>query len=129
SRPTRRPRPARAPRASSRAPLLGRLALAADARVRELHDLEQVRDVDRRADGEQPDRGGGDGSPQVPDPVRVRLEEARAQRSGCERGAPGVEVDDRAPLREADVEEAVVEVRAVAEVERLAVLEPLGEDE
>ena len=67
------------------------------------------------------------GPPRVPDAVRVRLEEARRERRRGERRAPGVEVDDRAPLREADVEEAVVQVRAVAEVERLPVLEPLGE--
>ena len=43
--------------------------------------------------------------------------------------APRVHVDDRAPLREADVHEAVVQVRAVGAVQRLPVLEPLGDDE
>ena len=52
-----------------------------------------------------------------------------AKRGAGEHRAPAVHVDSGPPLREPDVRETVMEVRAVRLVQRTPVLQPLGEDE
>ena len=87
------------------------LLAPADERVRELHDLEQVDDVDRRGDREHARRRRRSRrSTQSHSPCGCGWHEPRRERGERERQAPAVEVDDRPPLREADGLEAVVQV-------------------
>src|SRR5919201_4867538 len=90
----------------------------------ELYDLEDVDDVERRGEGDEPDRGGDHRPPRVPLAVLVRADEADRQCGGRERPAPRPDRQRGAPLREATAEEPVVQVRLVGGEDALAVLEP-----
>ena len=61
--------------------------------------------------------------------VGVRDEAQRDREARPSSTVQRVEVEHRAPLREADAVEAVVEVVGVGPVDRAAVLHPLGDDE
>src|SRR4030095_10569472 len=61
---------------------------AADARVRELDDLEQVGDVERREQRGQTDKAGHDRVRDVPVTARPRRQEARRQRGGGPQAGP-----------------------------------------
>src|SRR3954451_14486998 len=98
------------------------LLAAADERVRELHALEQVHDVDRGSDRERGHDGVDRRVRPVPAPVRVRRHELRREGGERERQAPAVEVEHGAALREPDSLEAVMQVLAVGFVHGLAVL-------
>src|SRR5436309_3059946 len=73
--------------------------------------------------------GRRDRSPEVPLAVRVRPDEARAERRRREHGAPGPDVDGRAHLGKPAAQEAIVQVRLIRNEHLLAVLEPARDDE
>src|SRR5439155_10593922 len=66
------------------------LLAATDERVRELHDLEQVDDVERGPEGEQPDRCVHRDAARVPVSVAMGMDEARRERRECEGRAPPI---------------------------------------
>ena len=98
--------------------------------ARTLDDLEYVNEVNRDPHGSQ-DHGhheDGPGQIEVAAIVAVRDQPQGERQPGQDQG-PAVEVGERAPLGEADVGHAVVEVPAVGLVDRLVVLESLGDHE
>src|SRR4029078_7211708 len=86
---------------------------------------EQVDDVDREREGPERDRDDRAGLAQVPPAALPEGDEPRRERGGRAARATSPHRDARAPLREADVHEAVVEMRPVGRGDRLPVLEPL----
>ena len=100
------------------------------AEALELEDLQHDHEVDARRQRHQRERADHDGPTGVERAVVVGVGH-EAHREG-ERGQgqrPAVQVQHRAPLREADVRESVVEVPAVRGVHGPAVLDPLRHDE
>src|SRR5579864_4305079 len=79
-------------------------------RVRDLHDLEHVDDVEGERDRGETDCGGGDRRPRVPDAVRAERDEARRERGRRERETPAPDRQRGTRLREPAAQETVVEV-------------------
>src|SRR5437773_7708246 len=94
---------------------------AADPRVRELHDLEQVDDVDRESEGRDRDPEDRDRPAEMPMAAFSERHEARRERGGGEGRAPRPHRQRRPPLREADVHETVMEVATVCRIDGNAV--------
>src|SRR5437660_1354633 len=79
--------------------------------------------------GKHPERRSSDRRPEMPVAVSAERNEAGAERGGRERRRPHVQVEHRLALGEAPLEKAIVEVRAVGDIDRLPVLEAPDDDE